>query len=159
MGTSATIAQSSRTFWGWVLLGLFVEVAVFAAACAYGPAGFVEQISGTDSAEYVRVGEHLVQEGTLPPTNRTLGYPLFLAGCFLIGGETYVCHVAVAVQLAVNLAFSVWFWFALPRYAPRLTPRLRTLALILWFITAMTGACICSPISSPGSCSSSSSTD
>ena len=137
MESSTTTMRRITPLFGWVLLGLIVELAVFATLCTFGASGFVEQVSFPDSSEYIRVGKELAQHGTLPPSPRTPGYPLFLSGCFLVGGETYGCHVAIAVQLAVNLAFSVWFWFAVPRYVPQVASTLRGLVTALLFLAGL----------------------
>jgi hypothetical protein len=98
----------------WVL----VEVALFIYLCARGHMAFLSFVSVPDSATYDVVARNLVATGTLIPTHRTLGYPLFLSSTYLIAGDRHGPHLAIAIQLILNVVLGIGCWRLLERVVP-----------------------------------------
>lgn len=87
-----------------------IELAVFTWLCSFGSSLFFESVSTPDSTEYHVVAQHLAGEGHLIATYRTLGYPFFLSLTYLVAGTTYGPHLAIGIQLILNLVLSAGCW-------------------------------------------------
>ena len=74
---------------------------------------------------------------TLTSGQRTLGYPLFLSLCYLIGGRSYGIYVAIATQLVLNIVFTWGCWRLLQRIAPAAGVRLRSIVTLFFFWAGM----------------------
>jgi hypothetical protein len=98
----------------WVL----VEAALFICLFAQGHMAFRSFVSVPDSATYDVVARNLVATGTLMPTHRTLGYPLFLSSTYLIAGDRHGPHLAIAIQLILNVVLGIGCWRLLQRVVP-----------------------------------------
>ncbi len=95
-----------------------IEGMLFAWLCALPQKAFWAFVWDPDTLEYWRVARHLVDSGWWLTTSRTLGYPLFLALCYRLGGELYGPYVAIALQLLLNLVLTGLCWRLLQRLAP-----------------------------------------
>src|SRR5262249_21109701 len=60
--------------------------------------------------EYDRVALQLTEDTSLTSGQRTLGYPLFLFLCYLVGGRSYGIYVVIATQLVLNIVFTWGCW-------------------------------------------------
>ena len=87
----------------WLAAAAAVEALALAALYTAGNERFLQIVSSDDSAGYLAVARALMH-GQLVASPRTLGYPLYLATCGVIDPSL---HLAIAGQLAVNLAVTV----------------------------------------------------
>lgn len=126
----ARAAPPLRLLATWAL----VELALFVALCLAGHDAFWRIVSEPDSEGYVAVARALAHDGTLIPSSRTPGYPLYLAACALVDGSL---HLAIALQLVANLAVAVGSWHLVARLVPSSSPRLRAIAASIWFVAGL----------------------
>jgi len=109
--------------WRCLIIPAVVSAVLFALMLAQGRETFDRVATVSDSGDYVSVAWGLVRDGVVPRNAvRTLGYPLYLAGCYILGGETYGNALAVAVQLLLNLVMVPLAWsflFSLSRNISR----------------------------------------
>ncbi|MCD6364479.1 MAG: hypothetical protein J7M14_01255 [Planctomycetes bacterium] len=96
---------------GWYLLVLgILEAGLFLVLISRDPEDFRRLVWRPDTETYVSLAKSIVETGRAIPSIRSLGYPLFLSGCMLLGGPVYYPHVAVAVQLELNLVLAAFVW-------------------------------------------------
>lgn len=113
-----------------------MQLAIYAVFAAKGPEGFREAAREHDTNTYTVVAESLVCDGRLIASGRTLGYPLFLAVGYLLGGTNYAVHVTIAMQLGLNLVLTWGGWRLARRLLPEASSNVHLLAAAL---TACTG--------------------
>jgi len=109
-----------------------IESLLFFWLCSFGHDGFIAFIWTPDTSEYVRIAQHLTETFTLTPSPRTLGYPLFLALGYLVGGRSWP-YVIVIVQLLLNIALTWGVWRLLQQLVPNAGIRLRATATFFFF--------------------------
>jgi|SRR5262245_11055410 len=113
-----------------------IELVLLVALCSLGQGAFKEFIWLADTTEYNRVALQLSETFTAT-TYRTLGYPLFLSLCYLIGGRVYGLYVAVGVQLMLNIVFTWGCWNLLERIVPTVPVTYRVAATLFFFWSAL----------------------
>lgn len=116
-----------------IVVAAAVEIVVFAWIASWGVESFHAAVSSPDTPEYLQVARALADRGVLIPSRRTLGYPLFLALGYALGGVGYGTRIVVALQLALNLLFVRLCWKLLQRLVPRIDVRLRVAATVVFF--------------------------
>jgi len=116
-----------------------IELALFVPVAALlDHEHFVWSVSCADTPLYIKACKDLLATGSYPlDTVRTVGYPLFLAGAFLLGGEAHGYQVAVALQLVLNLAFLWLIWRLVERVAPQARLGVRLAIAIVGFIAGL----------------------
>jgi len=114
-----------------------VEVSLFLWFVAIGRAAFIEFVWTPDTSSYIRVAQQLAERHTLAEGPRTLGYPVFAAAAYVIGGGLYAPYILIALQLLLNLGFTWLGWRLLQRIAPEAGLRLRSAATVLLFWAGM----------------------
>jgi hypothetical protein len=121
--------------WKCLAIPAALSACLFLVAAFRGPEAFRVAVSLPDGEGYTSAAWSLLKQGTMPRESvRTLGYPLFLAGCFGIGGETYGAHVAIAVQLVLNLMLMPLSWSYLTHVSNQVSRRFRLIAAYcVWF--------------------------
>jgi hypothetical protein len=116
-----------------VLAVLTVIAAVVLAAFAWdGSERFDAAVSLGDTSSYIHLA-HAIARGELPPSRRTVGYPLFLAAAYALGGQTYGLHVAVAGQMLLLVLMAGMTAGLMRRLLPELPRWLHVLAVVLVF--------------------------
>jgi hypothetical protein len=116
-----------------------IELVLFCWLCSLGQEAFTDFVSAPDTTKYNRLALQL-SEGRLtsgPSSSRTLGYPLFLSLCYLIGGRSYGLYVVIATQLVLNIVFTWGCWRLLERIAPAAGVKLRSMATLFFFWAGM----------------------
>ena len=114
-----------------------VELLLFLWLAANGREAFLELVSTPDTSSYLGVAQQLADTHTLAASSRTLGYPLFAAVGYVIGGETYGPYIVIGAQLLLNL-FLTWLgWRVLERLASEASVRLRIAATVFLFWAGM----------------------
>lgn len=118
----------------WLLiLGAAIEGVLFGWLCSLSAEVFWAFVADPDTVEYWRVARHLAESGWWLTTSRTLGYPLFLSLGYSLGGAVYGAHVAIALQLLLNLVLTGLCWRLLQRLAPSVGEYGRFLAVLFFF--------------------------
>jgi len=104
-----------------LLAAAVIELAVFIpSALLLDFDDYVWAASSGDTPRYVKEAKQLLATGSYPLERiRTPGYPLFLAGAFLLGGDRYGYYVAIVAQLAMNVGFLWLLWRLLELVAPQ----------------------------------------
>ncbi len=120
-----------------LILCAAVEGVLFGWLCTLPTDAFWAFVSDPDPAEYWRVARHLAASDWWLTTSRTLGYPAFLALCQRLGGAVYGAHVAIALQLLLNLGLTGLCWRLLQRLAPSVGERGRFVAALFCFWAGM----------------------
>lgn len=110
-----------------------VELLLFLILVAFGREGFFAFISTPDTGGYLRLAEHVADNFTLTASERTLGYPLFIALANLAVGRLDAPYVVIGVQLLINLGFTWGCWRLLQKLQPAAPVRLRVCATVLFF--------------------------
>ncbi len=110
-----------------------IEVLLFAWLSSLETAVFMGFISTPDTPEYVRVALHLADTSTVTPSPRTIGYSVFLAFGYVIGGLRYGPYFVILVQLLLNLAFTLGVWRLLEHLAPDALIGQRIVATFVFF--------------------------
>jgi len=117
-GAGGEAARERRAFLILFILAAAAELVAFAILCLQDRQDFLSFITTKDTGSYLQVAQGLLRKGSIPlGTFRTVGYPLFLSGCFLVGGQAYGYYVTIGVQLLLNLVFLRLFWAVLSRVA------------------------------------------
>jgi hypothetical protein len=130
--------MKTRCYISHLLIGCFlVELAIFLWLCSLDRVVFAEFVTSPDSGTYASVARDIVRDGVLVPSPRTLGYPLFLALGYLIGGLTYGSYVVIGFQLILNLIFTYCCWGLLEKLTPNMEINLRTFATLFCFCAGM----------------------
>jgi hypothetical protein len=94
-----------------IAVATLVELLAFAWLCVHGRESLVRAVTEPDTQSYVDFANSLLHVTDGPnESNRTAGYPLFLALCLLLGGRQWFYHVAIGLQLALNIALTAFFW-------------------------------------------------
>lgn len=120
------------------LVAIGIELAVFVWLCLLDRDTFLSIATAPDTGTYVKIAQGLIDTGTVPLDGfRTLGYPLFLYPCLLIGGPTFVYQVAVAFQLIFNLLLVWLFWKFLERAAAPVAMPIRLIMTAIFFAAGM----------------------
>jgi len=118
-----------------IAVATLVELLAFAWLCAHGRESFVRAVTEPDTQSYVDFANSLLHVTDGPnESNRTAGYPLFLALCLLLGGRQWFYHVAIGLQLALNIALTAFFWKFLERLLGKLHPTITLLFSGVFFI-------------------------
>jgi len=132
---SSTMQSKERFPWRCLIVPAVISAVLFLLTALHGPEAFRRAISSPDTWGYTSIAWSLLKEGQLPPeSTRTLGYPLYLTGCFWAGGETYGYHLAIAVQLLLNLLLLPLTWSFLQSLSSQLSPKIRLIAAFcVWF--------------------------
>ncbi len=131
-------ARGSKRAIVLILLGAaVVELLLFIWLVAAGHKTFVNFVWTPDTASYIRVSEQLAQHHTLAATPRTLGYPLFAAAAYYIGGQTSGLYIVIAVQLLLNLGLTWLGWRLLERTASDVRVSWRVAATLFLFVAGM----------------------
>lgn len=138
--TSTSLVPGKARF--RLILGLFlafvaIEIGVFAWLCSLPHEGFESFVVEPDTRGYLALAKALLETGTLIPSGRTLGYPLFLCLCFSVGGDQYGYHIAIGLQLVANLGFSLLVWRLLEGVAGHTEPTLRAVLTAVFFWAGM----------------------
>jgi hypothetical protein len=120
-----------------LIAGATIELLLFIWLCSVGQKVFMQLVSAPDTSSYIRIAQHLVQDGILVSSPRTLGYPLFLCLGYLIGGMRYGMYVVIAAQLILNIVFSWVCWSLLQRVTPTSGVRLRAIITLFFFWAGM----------------------
>lgn len=92
------------------------------------------RILSPDTAGYITPAQSILHGNGLPPDMvRTIGYPLFLAGTFWLGGQ-YGYYLTVVMQSILNLIGTLLFWKLLAAMLPQIRPGLVTATVaIFWY--------------------------
>jgi hypothetical protein len=122
-----------RTFVALLAGAAVAELLVFIWLAAIGRPAFLASVWTPDTASYLGLAQHLAETHELVATTRTLGYPLFAAPAYVIGGARHGPYVVIAMQLLLNLCLLWLGWRLLERLAPDAT-RLRIGAAIFLFV-------------------------
>ena len=123
-----------RTAMHWLLAaGILIEALLFWWLCAQPREDFLSFISTPDTPGYVRVALQLAETSTLSAGPRTLGYPLFLALGYAIGGRENGPILIIAIQLLLNVGFTWGCWKLLERLVPAAGLALRVVATTFCF--------------------------
>jgi hypothetical protein len=110
-----------------------ISLLVFVWLYSLDGGAFRALVETPDTSSYTDVALTLTATGTLIPSPRTLGYPLFLALGYIIAGSTYGLYLIVAAQLLLNLVFTWGCWKLLVHLAPDVKPGLRIAATLFFF--------------------------
>ena len=117
------------------LLGGFAQAAFLIWLFYLQPTNFVKLVWTPDTVGYVAPAQFFIENGRFPPDMvRTIGYPLFLAFAYTVGGAEHGAQVALILQSIMNLAALVVFWTLLSELVPRASTGTRLVAAaIFWF--------------------------
>ncbi len=115
-----------------------IEAVLLGVLWSITPEHFSQLVSSPDTSSYADVAIALAQTGDLIASSRTLGYPLFLAAGYFVGGAEYGNHVIISLQLLLNLLFTLGCWALLARLSPS-APTAVPVALTLFFFWAGLG--------------------
>src|SRR5262245_26630325 len=85
------------------LVCVSIELLLFVALCSVKQEVFRQVAWQADTTEYNRVATEFANTFRFPPTQRTIGYPLFIALGYLIAGPTLGLRVVIGLQLMLNL--------------------------------------------------------
>jgi hypothetical protein len=110
-----------------------ISLLVFAWLCSLDDGRFRAFVEAPDTSSYTDIALSLVATGILIPSPRTLGYPLFLALGYILGGTAYGLCLIIAVQLLLNLVFAWVCWRLLERLAPDVSTGPRIAATLFFF--------------------------
>ena len=110
-----------------------IEVLMLLWLCSLGREAFMQYIWVPDTPTYTRVASELADTFTLISSHRTLGYPLFLALGYLIGGRDYGLYLIIVVQLVLNIGFTWGCWRLLERIVPDAGAGLRAVVTLFFF--------------------------
>lgn len=116
-----------------VVVCIGIEVVVFVWLSSLGQDGFKKIVSSPDTVEYVQVAHALAEKGQLIASRRTLGYPMFMALGYGLGGDLYGPQIVIAVQLILNVVFTFLCWRLLERITPNVSVGLRAVATLVFF--------------------------
>jgi hypothetical protein len=114
-----------------------IELSIFFWLCFLGQETFREFIWAPDTFEYNHIALQLAENTTLVASRRTLGYPLFLASGYMIGGRSYGIYIVIVTQLALNILFTGICWRLLQRVAPDAGVGLRSIITLFFFWACM----------------------
>jgi hypothetical protein len=118
----------------WLLaIGGLIEALLFWWLLAQPREDFQAFISTPDTPGYVRVALQLAETATLSAGPRTLGYPLFLALGYALGGRENGPVLIIAIQLMLNIGFAWGCWRLLQRLVPGAGLGLRAAATAFCF--------------------------
>jgi hypothetical protein len=118
-----------------LLLVGFAQAAVLIWLFYLQPTNFVKLVWTADTDGYVAPAQFFLENGRFPPDMmRTIGYPLFLASAYAVGGAEHGAQVALILQSVMSLAAVVVFWTLLSELVPRVSTGMRLVAAaIFWF--------------------------
>jgi hypothetical protein len=85
-----------------------VEAVLFGFMAWQGKETFASLTWLPDTKSYMQLAEDLLKTGSFQPSQRTVGYPLFLLPSLFFG--EYRNHYVIAVQLLLNLGLVTIFW-------------------------------------------------
>jgi hypothetical protein len=114
-----------------------IEVVMIVWLSLLGRDAFMTYAWAVDTQGYVAVALHLVETGTLTAGPRTLGYPLFVAFAYFLGGVTRGPYVVIGLQLVLNVGLTWGCWRLLERMAPTAGVRIRALATLFFSWAAL----------------------
>src|SRR6266849_8766396 len=120
-----------------LILAAILEMAVFAWICATHEPARTALITAGDTWTYLPMAKHLAAFEPPGPSHRTLGYPVFLALCLVLSAGKVPLLVAIALQLALNLALTASVWRFLTRFAGGVRPSLRIVAACVVFVAGL----------------------
>lgn len=137
--------KSSRTILIVALIArLFVFFVVLLSGLGLSHPLDSRAVKGGDSGQYLLLAENMVEHGAfslreeppyLPDTNRTPGYPLLLAGLYLIAGREHSPILIVAVQVVLSV-LNVWLLIQIGKKL--FTPTIANVAGLLYALAPAT---------------------
>jgi hypothetical protein len=116
-----------------IVVGAAVEALLLLWLAAADRRTFDAFVRTPDTSSYIDVAQRLAAEHTLADGPRTLGYPLFAAAVYSIGGEQHGAMLLIAIQLLLNLGLTWVGWRLLERLAPETALGVRVLGTLILF--------------------------